>query len=120
MAVQTLTITRTILGINPIGNNIWQIEFNPSQTQITLNSLTAPVIYYSSSALPVVLNPYLNNIGNWNTNDYNAIMNNVLDNRLNTKIQEVDYATSQNIPVNFEAIISAIIVDFISTNKKLS
>ena len=74
MAVQTLTITRTILGINPIGNNIWQIEFNPAQTQITSDSTAAPVIYYSSSALPVVFNPYLNNIGNWNANDYNATM----------------------------------------------
>ena len=106
MAVQTLTITRTILGINPIGNNVWQIEFNPAQTQITSNSITAPVIYYSSSALPVVLNPYLNNVGNWNSNDYNVIMNNAIENRLNSKIQQVDYATNQNIPVNIQAILS--------------
>jgi hypothetical protein len=106
MAVQTLTITRTILGINPIGNNIWQIEFNPSQTQITSDSSAAPVIYYSSSALPVVLNPYLNNIGNWNTNDYNAIMNNADGERLSTFYKQVDYSTAQTVPVNFEAIIS--------------
>ena len=106
MAVQTLTITRTILGINPIGNNIWQIEFNPSQTQITADSSAAPVIYYSSSALPVVLNPYLNNIGNWNTNDYNAIMNNADGERLSTFYKQVDYSTAQTVPVNFEAIIS--------------
>ena len=106
MAVQTLTITRTILGINPIGNNIWQIEFNPSQTQITADSLGAPVIYYSSSALPVVLNPYLNNIGNWNTNDYNAIINNADGERLSTFYKQVDYSTAQTVPVNFEAIIS--------------
>ena len=60
MAVQTLKITRTIVGINPIGNNTWQIEFNPSQTIITTQEVTTPVIYYSSSALPVILNPFLN------------------------------------------------------------
>ena len=106
MSAVTQTITRTIVGINPIGNNIWQIEFNPAQTQITANNSTSPVIYYSSSALPVVLNPYLNNIGNWNTNDYNAIMNNADGERLSTFYKQVDYSTAQTIPVNFEAIIS--------------
>ena len=107
MAVQTLTITRTILGINPIGNNIWQIEFNPSQTQITLNSLTAPVIYYSSSALPVVLNPYLNNIGNWNTNDYNAIMNNQLSETNANPLENVkQYAPSQTLSSENEIILN--------------
>lgn len=106
MAVQTLTITRTILGINPIGNNIWQIEFNPAQTQITSDSTAAPVIYYSSSALPVVLNPYLNSIGNWNANDYNATMNNADGERLSTFYKQVDYSTDQNIPINFQQIIS--------------
>jgi hypothetical protein len=106
MAVQTLTITRTILGINPIGNNIWQIEFNPAQTQITANSITAPVIYYSSSALPVVLNPYLNNLENWNSSDYNAVINNVDVYRENKFLFDVDYSTNQQIPINYEAIIS--------------
>ena len=59
MAAVTQTITRTIVGINPIGNNIWQIEFDPAQTQITSDVSTNPVIYYSSSLLPVILNPFL-------------------------------------------------------------
>jgi hypothetical protein len=102
----TQTITRTIVGINPIGNNTWQIEFDPAQTRLTLAQDTFPIIYYSSSALPVVLNPYLNNIGNWNTNDYNAIMNNADGERLSTFYKQVDYSTAQTVPVNFEAIIS--------------
>lgn len=102
----TFTVTRTIVGINPIGNNIWQIEFNPAQTRLTLASETFPIIYLSSSALPVVLNPYLNNIGNWNTNDYNALINNADGERLSTFYKQVDYSTNQNIPVNFEQIIS--------------
>jgi hypothetical protein len=106
MSAVTQTITRTIVGINPIGNNVWQIEFNPAQTQITSNVSTNPVIYYSSSALPVILNPFLNNIGNFNNSDYNAIINNVIPNRLSEWYQQIDYATDQNIPVNFQQIIS--------------
>jgi hypothetical protein len=106
MAVQTLTITRTILGINPIGNNIWQIEFNPAQTQITSDSSAAPLIYYSSSTLPVILNPFLNDIAGFNNSDYNAIINNAIFNRLSEWYQQIDYATDQNIPVNFQQLIS--------------
>ena len=76
MSAVTQTITRTIVGINPMGNNVWQIEFNPAQTPITSDVYTSPVIYYSSSALPVILNPFLNNISNFNNSDYNAIINN--------------------------------------------
>jgi len=106
MAAVTQTITRTIVGINPIGNNIWQIEFNPAQTQITSNSVTSPVIYYSSSALPVILNPFLNNVGGFNNSDYNALINNSELNRLSQFTQQIDYTTNQLIPVNFQAIIS--------------
>jgi len=106
MSEVTQTITRTIVGINPIGNNVWQIEFNPSQTQITPNVSTNPVIYYSSSALPVILNPFLNNIGNFNNSDYNAIINNANINRLSEHYKQIDYATDQNIPVNFQQLIS--------------
>ena len=106
MSAVTQTITRTIAGINPIGNNIWQIEFNPAQTQITSDISASPVIYYSSSALPVILNPFLNNIGNFNNSDYNATINNVIPNRLSEWYQQIDYATDQNIPVNFQQLIS--------------
>jgi len=106
MSAVTQTITRTIVGINPIGNNVWQIEFNPAQTQITSDVSTSPVIYYSSSALPVILNPFLNNIGNFNNSDYNAIINNVIPNRLSEWYKQIDYATDQNIPVNFQQLIS--------------
>ena len=106
MSATTQTITRTIVGINPMGNNVWQIEFNPSQTQLTSDVSTSPVIYYSSSALPVILNPFLNNIGNFNNSDYNAIINNATINRLSEYYKQIDYATSQTVPINFEAIIS--------------
>ena len=106
MAIISQTITRTIVGINPIGNNIWQIEFDPNQTIITSQNFTYPVIYGSSSALPVILNPFLNNIGNWDTNDYNATINNASTDRENLYYQQVDYDTNQTIPVNFDQIIA--------------
>ena len=106
MATVTQTISRTIVGINPIGNNIWQVEFNPAQTQISSNVLTNPVVYLSSSAQPVILNPYLNNLGNWNSNDYNAIINNADVYRENKFLFDVDYSTNQQVPVNYEGIIS--------------
>jgi len=102
----TSTITRTIVGINPIGNNTWQIEFDPAQTRLTLAQDTFPIIYYSSSALPVILNPFLNNTAGFNNSDYNAIINNADFNRLSEWYQQVDYATAQTVPVNFQQIIS--------------
>jgi hypothetical protein len=106
MSAVTQTITRTIVGINPIGNNIWQIEFNPAQTQITSDVSTSPVIYYSSSALPVILNPFLNNIPGFNNSDYNAIINNSEINRFSEYFKKIEYTTAQTVPVNFTQIIS--------------
>jgi hypothetical protein len=102
----TLTVTRTIVGINPIGNNVWQIEFNPAQTILTVASTTSPIIYLSSSTLPVIFNPFLNNIAGFNNSDYNAVINNADVNRLSEYYKQIDYATAQTVPVNFEAIIS--------------
>ena len=102
----TQTITRTLIGINPIGNNTWRIQFNPADTRLTLASDTFPVVYYSSSALPFTLNPFLNNISNWDSNDYNAIINNATIDRLSELYRQVDYSTNQAVPINFASIIS--------------
>ena len=42
----------------------------------------------------------------FNNSEYNAIINNATEERLSEWYQQVDYATSQNIPVNFQQIIS--------------
>ena len=101
----TVTYTLNIVGINPIGNNVWQLEFNPNSSLLENDILSNPLTYLSCSS-PVILNPFLNNINNFNNSDYNAIINNAIFNRLSEWYQQIDYATDQNIPVNFQQLIS--------------
>jgi hypothetical protein len=101
----TVTYTLNILDINPIGNNVWQLEFNPNDTLLEANVISNPITYLSASS-PVILNPFLNNIAGFNNSDYNAIINNATEERLSEWYQQVDYATAQTVPVNFEQIIS--------------
>jgi hypothetical protein len=101
----TVTYTLNILGVNPIGNNVWQLEFNPNNTLLEADILSNPVTYLSASS-PVILNPFLNNIAGFNNSDYNAIINNADINRFSEWWQQVDYNTNQLIPVNFQQIIS--------------
>jgi hypothetical protein len=100
----TVTYTLNIVDINPIGNNVWQLEFNPNSSLLG-NVEDDPLTYLSCSS-PVILNPFLNNIGNFNNSDYNAIINNAIPNRLSEWYQQIDYATDQNTPVNFQQLIS--------------
>lgn len=55
----------------------------------------------------IVFSPYITSeSGPFQNSDYNALINNSELNRLSQWYQQVDYATSQTIPVNFQAIIS--------------
>jgi len=101
----TVTYNLNIVGINPMGNNVWQLEFNPNSSLLESDVSTNPLTYLSCSS-PVILNPFLNNIDNFNNSDYNAIINNVIPNRPSEWYQQIDYATDQNIPVNFQQLIS--------------
>jgi hypothetical protein len=100
----TVTYTLNIVDINPIGNNVWQLEFNPNNS--LLGNISVDPLTYLSCSSPVILNPFLNNIGNFNNSDYNAIINNATEERLSEWYQQVDYATAQTVPVNFQQIIS--------------
>jgi hypothetical protein len=101
----TVTYTLNIVDINPIGNNVWQLEFNPNNTLLEADVISNPITYLSASS-PVILNPFLNNIDGFNNSDYNAIINNATEERLSEWYQQVDYATAQTVPVNFQQIIS--------------
>ena len=52
----------------------------------------------------VTIEPYSTTA--FNNSEYNAIINNADANRLSQWYQQIDYATSQTIPVNFQQIIS--------------
>jgi len=55
----------------------------------------------------VVFSPYLTSeSGPFQNSDYNALINNATENRLSQWYQQVDYATNQVVPVNFQQIIS--------------
>lgn len=84
------------------GGDYYFFEFLPGNSAQFLFSDPTP---YSNQLL--VLSPKVTDAtGPFQSNDYNAIINNAIENRLNSKLQEVDYATSQNIPVNLLAILS--------------
>jgi hypothetical protein len=100
------TITGVITNISPIGTTIWRIRLAYTNgTDISYNPL-ADLFAFSNTSGNINLNPFLNNIGNWNSNDYNAIINNAIPNRLSEWYQQIDYATDQNIPINFQQLIS--------------
>jgi hypothetical protein len=101
----TVTYTLNIVNVNPIGNNVWQLEFNPNNTLLEADVLSNPITYLSASS-PVILNPFLNNIAGFNNSDYNAIINNATEERLSEWYQQVDYNTAQTVPVNFQQLIS--------------
>ena len=101
----TVTYTLNIVDISPIGSNIWRLEFNPNDTLLEADVVSNPITYLSASS-PVILNPFLNNIAGFNNSDYNAIINNATGERLSEWYQQVDYTTTQTVPVNFQQIIS--------------
>jgi hypothetical protein len=84
------------------GGNYYFFEFAPGNSAQYLLSDPQP---YSNQIL--VLSPKISDAtGPFQNNDYNAIMNNAIENRLNSKIQVADYSTNQNIPINILAILS--------------
>jgi hypothetical protein len=100
------TVTGIITNINPIGNTIWRISLTYStSTDVTYNPLLDNFVF-STTLGNIILNPFLNNIAGFNNSDYNAIINNANFNRLSEWYQQVDYATAQTIPVNFQQLIS--------------
>jgi hypothetical protein len=68
------------------------------QSQFSLNiNATSSLISYSQSASPAI---------EFYNSDYYAIPNNENINRYNTFLQDIDYSTNPNYPVNISAILS--------------
>jgi len=84
------------------GGNYYFFEFAPGNSAQFL--LSDPVTFLNQI---LVLSPRISDAtGPFQNNDYNAIINNAIENRPNSKIQVVDYSTNQNIPINLLAILS--------------
>jgi hypothetical protein len=95
-----------IISISPRDSgNYYVLEFAPGNAAYTFPGPPSGNVIRSNRQ--VVLSPYITSeSGPFQNSDYNAIINNAIFNRLSEWYQQVDYATDQNIPVNFQQIIS--------------
>lgn len=73
-----------------------------SNAEFSVTQSTLPI---SSSCYPVIIEPYIT-LPNYYNSDYNPLLNNAEDARLNTFYQEVEYYPGIIIPVNFNLLIS--------------
>jgi len=103
------TITGVITNVSPIGNTIWRVRLAYSTgtngTDVTYDPLNDNFVFDNTSG-NVISNPFLNNIPRFYNSDYNAIINNADINRFSQWYKQIDYATAQTVPVNFQQIIS--------------
>ena len=68
-------------------------------------SLTQSILPISSSCYPVIIEPYLT-LPNYYNSDYNPLLNNIEEPRLNTFYQKVDYYPGIITPTNFNLLLS--------------
>ena len=95
-----------VISISPRnGGDYFVLEFAPGNTAYSFPG--PPVGNVTITNRQVVLNPYLTSeSGPFQNSDYNAVINNATGERLSQWYQQVDYATAQTVPVNFQQIIS--------------
>lgn len=95
-----------IISISPRnGGDYFVLEFAPGNAAYSFPG--PPVGNVTITNRQVVFSPYITSeSGPFQNSDYNAIINNATGERLSEWYQQVDYATAQTVPVNFEQIIS--------------
>ena len=76
----------------------YRIIYTGSLTQVDLPTIVNPVDTYLD---PNIYSPYP-----YPNSDYNPLINNAVIDRVSDHFQDVDYATNQLVPVNFQRIIS--------------
>ena len=95
-----------IISISPRNSGAYYVlEFAPGNTAYTFPGPPSGNVTITNRQ--IVFNPYVTSeTGPFQNSDYNAIINNAIPNRLSEWYQQIDYATDQNIPVNFQQLIS--------------
>jgi len=95
-----------VLSVSPKnGGDYYVFEFAPGNTAYSFPG--PPVGNVTISNQQIVFSPYLTlETGPFQNSDYNALINNAVINRLSQWYEEIDYATDQLIPVNFQQLIS--------------
>jgi hypothetical protein len=103
------TVTGIITNISIAGNTIWRIRLAYSTgtngTDVSYNPLTNNFAYDDTFG-PVLLDPYINNVPNFNNSDFNAVINNAVLARVNPTFMDVDYPDSATVPINQQAILN--------------
>jgi hypothetical protein len=95
-----------VISISPRNSgDYYVLEFAPGNAAYTFPG--PPVGNVTITNRQIVFSPYITSeSGPFQNSDYNAIINNAIFNRLSEWYQQVDYATDQLIPVNFQQLIS--------------
>jgi hypothetical protein len=95
-----------IISISPRNSGAYYVlEFAPGNAAYTFPGPPSSNVTVTNQQL--VFSPYVTSeSGPFQNSDYNAIINNAIPNRLSEWYQQIDYATDQNIPVNFQQLIS--------------
>jgi hypothetical protein len=95
-----------VISISPRNSGDYYVfEFAPGNTAYTFPG--PPVGNVTISNQQTVFSPYITaKTGPFQNSDYNAIINNAIPNRLSQWYQQIDYATNQLVPVNFQQLIS--------------
>ncbi len=73
--------------------------------------ITQSITPSASVCVSTFMEPYITDKGYYNS-DFNPLINNIMDNRLSTIYQDVDYSSGINTPVNFAYLISGSAVKF--------
>jgi hypothetical protein len=95
-----------IISISPRNSGAYYVlEFAPGNAAYTFPGPPSGNVPVTNQQL--VFSPYITSeSGPFQNSDYNAIINNAIPNRLSEWYQQVDYATAQTLPVNFQQLIS--------------
>jgi len=106
----TTPATRSITGsLYLLANNAVSAQVSIGANNFSLSNFQFNITPYlvSSSAEnnPIIIEPYISTPNYYNS-DYNPLVNNVEDERLSSKYQDVDYSTGIYTPTNFSLLIS--------------
>ena len=100
----------------PLKGETYFIEVDqPAGVTVTLNRaeflVTQSQGLVAAQCVNVFLEPYIT-LPNYYNSNFNPTMNSIMDNRLNTIYQDVDYSSGINLPVNFPQLISGSAIKF--------
>jgi hypothetical protein len=101
--ILNIKVTRPFIGAGTVTLVSASLNTTQLRGQFNLdNSYLAPL---NSSCSLAILEPYISSPNFYNS-DQNALLNDVFENRLSTKFQDIDYNTGTLTPTNFELLIS--------------